>query len=207
MLETILATILATGASAVLLAYLSRTLLRHWLDKDLESYKANLSAEHARGLQQQKTSLSRASLERQVRFTRLHERRARIIARVYAKLDQFQLAVREWTRTMRLGQHRDISELRDDALTARTGFVEYYWRHAIWLEPAMCDAINDLIGQQDKPLTDFMSDVNEKGFPNDRKAWLAASEKLTKDVPKARQAIERRFRAMLEVEAPPDPDA
>jgi hypothetical protein len=203
MLETILATILATGASAVLLAYLSRTLLRSWLDKDLESYKAKLSAEHARGLEQQKTSLARASLERQVRFTRLHERRARIIARVYAKLDQFHLAMREWTRTMRLGQQRDISELRDDALTARTGFVAYYWRHAIWLEPEMCDAINDLIGPQDKPLTDFMSDVNEKGFPNDRKVWLAASEKFAKDVPKARQAIEGRFRAMLEVERAP----
>jgi hypothetical protein len=188
------------------LAYLSRILLGHWLDKDLESYKTRLSAEHARAIEQQKTSLARASLERQVRFTRLHERRARIIARVYAKLDQFHLAIREWTRTMRLGQQRDISELRDDALTARNRLVEYYWRHAIWLEPEMCDALNDLIGQQDKPLTDFMSDVNEKGFPNDRKAWLAASEKLTKDVPKARQAIERRFRAMLEVEAPPDPD-
>ena len=148
----------------------------------------------------------RLALKRQVRFTRLHERRARIIARVYAKLDQFHLAMREWTRAMRLGQQRDISELRDDALTARTGFVEYYWRHAIWLEPEMCDAIDDLIGHQDKPLTDFMSDVNEKGFPNDRKVWLAASEKFAKDVPKARQAIAGRFRAMLEVEAPPDPD-
>jgi len=207
MLETILTTILATGASAVLLAYLGRTLLRHWLDKDLESYKANLSAEHARGLEQHKASLARASLEHQVQFTRLHERRAKIIARVYAKLDQFHLAMREWTRSMRIGQRRDMSELRDSALTARNDFVEYYWRNAIWLERGICDAINDLIGQLDEPIFDFVIDVNDKGFPNDRKAWLAASEKLTKDVPKARQAIEKRFRAILGVEEPSAPDA
>jgi hypothetical protein len=52
-----------------------------------------------------------------------------------------------------------------------------------------------------------MIDVNDKGFPNDRKAWLAASEKLTKDIPKARQAIETRFRAILGVEEAPGPDA
>ena len=207
MIETILATILATGASAVVLAYLSRTLLRHWLDKDLESYKANLSAEHTRGLEQHKASLARVSLEHQVRFTRLHDRRARIIARVYAKLDQVHLAMREWTRTMRIGQRRDMSKLRDNALTARNDFLEYYWRNAIWLERGICDAINDIIGQLDEPIYDFMVDVDDKGFPNDRKAWLAASEKLTKDVPKARQAIEKRFRAILGVEEPPASDA
>jgi hypothetical protein len=206
MLETILATILATGASAVLLAYLSRTLLRHWLDKDLDSYKANLGAEHARWLEQHKASLAPASLEHQVRFTRLHERRARIIARVYAKLDQVYLAMREWTRAMHIGQRRDMSKLRDSALTARDDFVEYYWRNVIWLERGICEAISDLIGQLDAPKYDFMIDVNDKGFPNDRKAWLAASEKLAKDIPKARQAIETRFRVILGVEEPSGPD-
>lgn len=207
MLETILATILATGASAVLLAYLGRTLLRHWLDKDLESYKANLSAEYARGLEQHKASLAPAALEHQVRFTRLHERRARIIARVYAKLDQVSLALREWTRAMHVGQRRDMSKLRDNALTARNDFVEYYWRNAIWLERGLCEAMSDIIGQLDEPKNDFMVHVDDKGFPNDRKAWLAASEKLTKDIPKARQAIETRFRAILGVDEPPGPDA
>lgn len=207
MLETILATILATGVSAVLLAYLSRTLLGHWLDKDLESYKAKLSAEHARGLEQHKASLARASLERQVRSARLHERRARVIARVYERLDQLHLAIRAWTRTMRIGQRRDMSKLRDGALTARTDFVEYYGRNVIWLERGMSDVISDLIGQLEQVTHDFMIEVNDNGFPNDRKAWLAASEKLTKEVSKAREAIEKRFRATFGVEETPAPEA
>ena len=200
MIETILATILATVASAVVLAYLSRTLLSHWLDKDLAAYKANLSAAHSRELEQHKASLSHASTERQGRFTRLHDRRARIIARVYGKLDQVHLAVREWTRTLRAGQRRDLSKLRDSALSARNDFLEYYSRNTIWLDRSICEAISDIISQLDQPAYDLMVDVDDKGFPNDRKAWLAASEKLTKDIPKARQAIAGRFRAILGVE-------
>ena len=206
MIETILATILATAASALLLAYLSRTLLSHWLDKDLASYKANLSAAHARALEEYKAAVARASIEHQVRFTRLHDRRARIVARVYAKLDQVHLAMREWTRTMRVGQRRDMSKLRDSTLSARNDFLEYYSRNAIWLERDICDAIDGIISQLDEPTYNFMVDVDDKGFPNDRKAWLAASEKLTKDVPKVRQAIEKRFRAILGVVEPPTSD-
>lgn len=202
MIETILATILATAASAVVLAYLSRTLLGQWLDKDLAAYKANLSAAHDRALEQHKALLARASTEPQGRFTRLHDRRVRIIARVYAKLDQVHLAVREWTRTLRVGQRRDMSKLRDSALGARNDFLEYYSRNTIWLDRSICDAINDIIIQLDQPAYDLMVDVDDKGFPNDRKAWLAASEKLTKDIPKARQAIAGGFRALLGVDAP-----
>lgn len=206
MIETILATILATVASAVVLAYLSRTLLSHWLDKDVAAYKASLSAEHSRELEQYKASL-RASNEHQGRFTRLHDRRARIIARVYAKLDQVHLAVREWTRTLRTAQRRDMSKLRDNALSARSDFLEYSSRNTIWLDRSICDAIRDIISQLDQPTYDFMIDVDDKGFPNDRKAWLAASEKLTKDIPKAHQVIAGRFRTILGVEAPSASDA
>jgi hypothetical protein len=206
MIETILATILATGASAVLLAYLSRTLLGHWLDKDLAVYKASLSAAHDRALEQHKAVLARASTELQGRSTRLHDRRARIIARVYAKLDQVHQAVREWTRTLRVGQRRDMSKLRDSALGARNDFLEYYSRNTIWLDRGICDAINEVSSQLDQPTYDFMVEVDDKGFPNDRKAWLAASEKLTKDIPKARLALAGRFRSILGVDEPSTSD-
>ena len=149
--------------------------------------------------------ISRASLEHEVRFTRLHERRAKIIAGVYARLDQCHLMMREWTRYVRLGDLPDMSKLCDDALEARNEFVAYYWRHAIWLERSICDAINDIIGQLDEPMLDFMMDVDEKGFPNDPKAWMAAAEIMKRDVPKARSVLEARFRAILGVEKmPPD---
>jgi hypothetical protein len=95
-----------------------------------------------------------------------------------------------------------MSKLRDSALGARNDFLEYYSRNTIWLDRSICDAINDIIIQLDQPAYDLMVDVDDKGFPNDRKAWLAASEKLTKDIPKARQAIAGGFRALLGVDAP-----
>ncbi len=62
MLETILTAILATGVGAGILAYLIRTLITHWLDKDIESYKARLAAEHAQELERHKAELARSSL-------------------------------------------------------------------------------------------------------------------------------------------------
>ena len=63
MLESILTAILGTGVAAAILAYLIRTIITHWLDKDIESYKTRLAAEHAQELERYKAELARSAVQ------------------------------------------------------------------------------------------------------------------------------------------------
>ena len=108
MLETFLQVIVGSTISAGIVAYLSKSLLSLWLSKDLEAHKARLQSESAREIERLKADLARTNAEHQVRFSRLHEKQACIIAGVFGRLDKVHLAIRDWTQFMRLGGPPDM---------------------------------------------------------------------------------------------------
>lgn len=69
--ETILAAFGGVAALLVLLGYLGRTAIKHWLDKDLDVHKANLRLAEVESTERLRSSLQLAAHEHQVRFTRL----------------------------------------------------------------------------------------------------------------------------------------
>ena len=82
----------ALGGQAVLLAvlgFLGRAVATHWLDKDLRTFEAKLKAAANESVANMTHELEKAKLEHQVRFSKLHERRADIIAEVYRLLAYF----------------------------------------------------------------------------------------------------------------------
>ena len=68
-------TISALGVAAV--TYLGRTISQQLLSRDMEKFKAELQL---------------VALEHRVRFTRLHEQQAEIVAEVYGKLENVHFA-------------------------------------------------------------------------------------------------------------------
>jgi hypothetical protein len=96
--------LIAFGGNALLLAilgFLARSLLQTWLTKDIRAFEANLKSTaeselerlkfqlKAKGdasIEELRSHLQQAALEHQVRFSRLHERRARLIEKVYLSL-------------------------------------------------------------------------------------------------------------------------
>ena len=77
------------GGIAVLLAvvaWLIRSLIRHLLSKDIERYKFDLKREADKELALIKAALNIEALTYQIRFSKLHDRRADIIERLYKKI-------------------------------------------------------------------------------------------------------------------------
>jgi hypothetical protein len=68
---TLLTTLLTSTVLLGIVGWLIRSLFGHLLSKDIEKFKARLEV---------------ASIEHQIRFTRLHEKQANVIAEIYAKL-------------------------------------------------------------------------------------------------------------------------
>lgn len=115
----ILANTAVQAALLAALALLARSLLAQLLGKDLEAFKANLSANAQRTLETYKAELSREAREHQIRFEKLHANRVGAIEALYVKLvetrytmESFVSAWRpdNWDEYVKVG--REFLELR-----------------------------------------------------------------------------------------------
>jgi hypothetical protein len=74
------------GGNAMLLAvlgYLFKSLLSQLLTKDIEKFKSQLKADADVSIERLKSTLQMTALEHQVRFSKLHEKRALVVADLY----------------------------------------------------------------------------------------------------------------------------
>jgi hypothetical protein len=85
--------LVALGGDAVLigvLSWLAKSLLTHFLDKDIKRFELALKSQTDLALEQFKSQQQLQALEHQVRFSRLHETRAELIASFYKKVVEFE---------------------------------------------------------------------------------------------------------------------
>jgi hypothetical protein len=189
--QTVLAAVVASGASVTVVAFLGRSLVTHWLDKNLEQFRIELTAK-----------LEKAAMEHQVRFTRLHEKRTFVIATIYAELERLHAALRQWGTLTAMGTDKAAvaAAFKDPATTARDKLAEFYYPRAIWLERDMCNRINHIIDTLSLLLT--ILDSEAKGATvtiqggGDSKQLTA---ELLQIVAQARAELEASFRTILAV--------
>ena len=81
--------LLAIGGNAdllIVLGWLARSFGTQLLSKDLEKFKTSLSTASTEASERLKHDLQIVAHEHQVRFSKLHERRAEVITNLYALL-------------------------------------------------------------------------------------------------------------------------
>jgi hypothetical protein len=66
---------------------LTKHLISQLLQKDVEAYKIRLAAETARDAEQFRNELGTRAKQHELRFTKLEEKRAEVIAEMYYQLD------------------------------------------------------------------------------------------------------------------------
>jgi hypothetical protein len=67
-------------------AWLIKSIITHFLSKDVEAYKSRIASESAKEIEQFKAQLQMMAREHEVRFSKLHEKRAEIISELYELL-------------------------------------------------------------------------------------------------------------------------
>lgn len=152
--QTVLAAVLASTAAVAVVAFLGRSLVRHWLDKDIDKFRIELTA-----------NLKRAATEHQVSFTRLHEKRTYVIATIYAELERLHASLREWGTIGSILPDKAAAALtfRAPVTAARDKLVAFYYPRAIWLERDMCDRLNQIIDTLNTLVG--ILDLEAKGIP------------------------------------------
>ncbi|MFQ5904134.1 MAG: hypothetical protein ACE5JO_10630 [Candidatus Binatia bacterium] len=155
-----------------------------------------------RDIERFKAQLERTATEHQVRFTKLHETRAEVIAELYKRLAQAQRCFASLINPMQSVGEPPIEEKRKSAQDAGNAFVTYFDENEIYLDPRLCQQIDEFNKQlRESFLTFFVYVLQDpkSRIPDHTKKWHEAWNKLNDDIPPIREEIANSFRQILGV--------
>ena len=199
LLKTLGTTAIVVGASA----WLIKSLITHFLSRKIESYKVELKAESDQKIEEVKSRLQILAQEHQTIFSRLHEKRAEIVAESYGLIHDV------YSKAVGLGQDvfqgglqtpKDrVKEVFDDCLK----FYDFFQRRRIYFSEEVCTMMDDfikIIGETNMALRHAPDNLSHaiKGSEEAYNKMAILMDRL----PKIRKLIERDFRILLGVVAP-----
>ena len=175
-------------------AFLLREVFRQLLSRDLEKFKADLSAKHDIEIERLRNDLRIAAAEHETRFTRLHETRVMTIAELYKRLVRAHAAFGAYLTVIQPGGQPDPSE----AMERGTEFVQYFNENRIYFEESLCADIDSAEEEFRRALSDM--EGYPPGMPGGQRQWLETWRSFKDKFPPIRAKIERQFRELMGVE-------
>lgn len=184
-------------------AFLTKSVINHLLTRDVEKFKARLQADADIEIEKLKNSLQMVSVEHQVRFSKLHEKRAEIIAELYARLVHAErdaiesVGVVSWDYEKRQVEFAAIHQKLVDLLL----FIE---QNRIYLPEPVCELLENFFVTAKlsamkmstwAPPIERSPDptIYEEEIQGFREVFVSAQA----EIPAARKALESEFRTIL----------
>ncbi len=193
----VLNTVGSTAVVVLILGFLGRSLVKAWLNQNLENHKSALARQSQHELEHLRLSLRIEEMKQ----SRLLARQAKIMAKVYSRLERLHEAVSNLASPLQSGSD-NFSVLRDKAIAEFNAFGAYYFPRAIWLDVETVNAINDMQSKLRKLLINFHVNLDAQGNVQDAVAWIESYKEVKEEIPKARGLLDKRFRSLLGVGEP-----
>lgn len=203
-LESVLVAIGGNAALLAVLSFLAKSVIEKVLARESKQFETELKAKADSTMERLKNDLQLRTIEHQVRFSKLHEKRAEVIAELYSKL-----RTALWNSESFLApvQWAGDPNPKEKHLTAMNSLVEayrYFGEHRIYLPEELCDSLEKLIRDTRAEVIRLgvWIDHDERSLPSHaqnqkHESWMAAWSAITTDIPKATHALEEEFRALL----------
>lgn len=192
--------ILSIGSGGAIVMAMGGWLGKVWASRILERERAG----YAQELEERKVALGRLAAENQVRYTRLHERRAEVISEVYAKLEDLHEAVRFLANLSPAptdpSRVEELNAARQQAADASKELQQYFYRHGIWLDPQTCDSIHSIIRLLNATTRGLQYHLFGWNLPDEMLEKI--STQLDEGIPAARGLLDARFRSILQTGEP-----
>lgn len=198
--------LLAFGGNAALLAVLAfagKSLLEKLIARDTKRFESELQAKSAATIEQLKNELQLKTIEHQVRFARLHEKRASVIAEINGHLAEVMWEAESFLSPMQWAGDPPMEEKHRGAMNKLVEFFRFFDKHRIYLPEALCSSLEKLVLQVRSHVIGFGVYVRFRDSLNDHtrdqkeKAWNAGWDAIKNQIPAARKALEDEFRLLL----------
>jgi hypothetical protein len=168
-------------------------------DEKLETHKAQLKAQGDVAVEKLKSELSIAAAQRQALFSNLNERRAEVIAEVYAALMAAINAVADYTKPFEPAGGTPREERQKIAIDAANALAKLYDTKKIFVPEDAAKKLDEINLELKGAFLHFVYGVDlmpEQG--SDRtKAWLQSVKKVETLSKVAITELERDFRILL----------
>jgi hypothetical protein len=176
------------------LAWLIKSIITHFLSKDVEKYKSRLSAEAAREIEQFKNQLQMVALEHEVRFSKLHEKRAEIIADFWGLLYEADMSVR--TLEVRIKEKHTESVVVAAAKQAHEACKDafkFYEKNRLYFSKDLSDKIHRILSTMELTAAAYP-------YAEVRTSALEIWDKQSRQIMSIMDDVEHEFRVMLGAE-------
>ena len=199
--------LLAFGGNAALLAVLAfagKSLLEKFIARDTKRFESDLQARSAVAIEQLKNDLQLRTIEHQVRFSRLHEKRASVIAELNGHLAEVMWEAESFLSPMQWVGEPDIKDKHRIAMNKLVEFFRFFDKHRIYLPEPLCGSLEQLALQIRSHVigfgvyVSFQDDgLNDQTRKQKQKAWNDGWDAIKNQVPQSRKALEDEFRLLL----------
>jgi len=199
--------LLAFGGNALLLAVLGilgKSLLDKLIVRDTKQFESDLKAKSDATIEHLKNELQLNTIEHQVRFSRLHEKRANVIAESYYHLVEMLWEAESFLSPMEWVGEPKKDEKHRTAMTKLVEFYRYFDKHRIYLPVNICTSLDKLFMEVRSHVIKFGvyvkyddNSINDRTRDEKEKAWNEGWDAIKNQVPLARQQLEDEFRFLL----------
>lgn len=206
-METWQTILLAFGGNAALLAVLGvlgKSLLDKLIIRDTKQFESDLKAKSDATIEHLKNELQIRTIEHQVRFSRLHEKRASVIAELYGHLVEALWEAESFLSPMEWAGEPNKKEKHQKAMNKLVELYRYFDKHRIYLPPEACASLEALVQNVRSQVTKFgvwvrYEDYELTGDSHTQKndAWDSGWDAIKNQVPIARKSLEDEFRTLL----------
>jgi hypothetical protein len=204
--QTVLSTVVVgvggTVAVSGAAAWLFKTAIREWIARETEAFKTQLRTDADIEIEKLRHSLQMTATEHDVKFARMHEKRAEMIEIVYARLTDLYWSAERFVIT---SENNPLPQKAEEVARLRETFFEVFSlveQRRIFLSQYVCELL-------DRHLTAMRQTVIKAGVfgsiehPTPRTAdqiqtaFTEAYRAFERDIPAARKALEEEFRKIF----------
>jgi hypothetical protein len=193
--------LLALGGQAILLAaigWLVRSIISHGLTRDLEKYKAELHANSDREIERLRAELKLAELEHNIRFSKLHEKRADVISKIYEMMVEAEQSSQQYAY-----RNARNNEMAINALDKISGLRTEFGRTRLYLPESVCRTLEEFIRKYFSIVSTLKIYFAEAEYVNaelreqQNAKMLEVMQAFDSDVPAMKFTLESEFRRLL----------
>lgn len=199
--------LVAFGGQAILvavLAYIAKSLFDKLVIRDTKQFESDLRAKAELAIEHLRNELQLKTIEHEVRFSRLHEKRAEVIAELNSLFVDALWEAESFLSPMEWNGEPSKPEKYGAAMIKLVNLYRYFDKNRIYLPPSLCSSMEDLIAKIRGHVVEFGtyvqlvdSDKDLSVHQDKHKAWHAGWSAIREQIPTARESLENEFRELL----------
>jgi Fe-S cluster assembly scaffold protein SufB len=168
-------------------------------DQKLETHKEQLKAQSEIEIEKLRSQLRISATEHEILFSRLHEKRAEVIAEIYQLLKNVYARLANYVKPFVPAGDTPKEQRRKEAEDAHQEFQKYYATKLIFLPKATATKLEEIDLQLVKTFNDFVFGVEmtQSAGGNGFEKWIQIFERVNVEIKVALGELEDELRRLM----------